>query len=108
MLRKLGIVLTVIALGMTSIQTDAFARGSGHGGGSGGHIGGGGDFGGGQSGARGYGMDRGAFNSRASGLRLHDQARLRPGFGNDSGWSDSCFSHPYGYRYPHCYDGYFF
>ena len=130
MLRKLGIVLTVIALGMTSIQTDAFARGGGGGGGHGGgfggaaHIGGGGfggghfgggQFGGGrafsgeQFGAPGHmGMDRGALNSRASGLRLHDRGRFRPGFGNDSGWYDSCWSHPYNYRYPQCYDGYFF
>ena len=96
MLRKLEIVLTIIALGMTSIQTHAFARGGD--GGSGGHIGGG------QSGAPGYGMDRGAFDSRASGL--HD--RGRSGFGNDSGLSNSCWSRPYSYRYPHCYDGYFF
>jgi hypothetical protein len=96
MLRRLGIALTVIALGMTAIQTDAFARGHGRGSGGGGHIG-----------APGYvGMDR-AFNSRASGLRLHDRARLQPGFGNDPGWSGPCFSHPYSYR-THCDDGSFF
>lgn len=48
MLRKLGIVLTVVALGMTSAQTSAFARGGGGGGGHGGGFGGGGGhFGGG-------------------------------------------------------------
>ena len=147
MLRKLGIVLTVIALAMTSIQTDAFARGGGGGGGHGGGFGGGGHgggfgggghggglgggghtggggfggghfgggqfgggraFSGGQFGAPGHmGMDRGALNSRASGLRLHDRGRFRPEFGNDSGWYYSCWN-PYNYRYPHCYNGYFF
>jgi hypothetical protein len=53
MLRKMGIVLAVVALGMTVMQTDAFARGGGggsggHGGGGGGHMGGG--FGGGHMG----------------------------------------------------------
>lgn len=101
MLRKLGIVLTVVAVGMASIQTDAFARG--HGGGSGGD---GRALSGAPSGAPGYGMDRGAFNSRASSLRLHDRGRL-PGFGNDPGWSGPCFNHPYSYR-SHCDDGSFF
>jgi hypothetical protein len=99
MLRRLGIALTVIALGMTSIQTDAFARGGRHRGGSGG---------GGHIGAPGYvGVDRGAVNSRAIGLRLHDRGRLQPGFGNDPSWSGPCFSHPYSYR-SNCDDGSFF
>ena len=61
MLRKIGIVLTVIALGMTAVQTDAFARGGGgggHGGGGGGHgggFGGGHGFGGGFGGGHGFG-----------------------------------------------------
>lgn len=58
MLRKVGIVLTVIALGMTAVGTDAFARGGGggggRGGGGGGHFGGGG-FGGGHFGGGGFG-----------------------------------------------------
>ena len=118
MLRKFGILLTVIALGMTSIQTDAFARGGGRGhigggGFAGGHFGGG-QFGGGrafsggQFGAPGHrGVDRGAFNSRASGLRFHDRRRFQRGFGNDPGWSGPCFSHPYSYR-SDCDDGSFF
>jgi hypothetical protein len=54
MLRKVGIVLTVIALGMTAVGTDAFARGGG--GGGGGHFGGGGGgFGGGHFGGGGGG-----------------------------------------------------
>ena len=136
MLRKIGIVLTVIALGMTAIQTDAFARGGGggHGGGGfggGGHFGGGGfggghfgggGFGGGQSGGRGFSgghfgtpgghfaapgghfgapgqMGRG-FDSRASGLRLHDGRRFRRGFGSGGGWYDTCW--PYDYSDPYC------
>jgi hypothetical protein len=63
MLRKMGIVIAVVALGLTAIQTDAFARGGGGGGGhgggggfggGGGHFGGGG-FGGGHFGGGGFG-----------------------------------------------------
>lgn len=61
MLRKMSIVVAVIALGLTAIQTDAFARGGGGGGhgggggfGGGGHMGGGG-FGGGHFGGGGFG-----------------------------------------------------
>lgn len=140
MLRKIGIVLAVIALGMTAIQTDAFARGGGGGGGGGGHgggggfgggghgggFGGGGHFGGGGFGGGGHfggggfgggrgfsgghfaapgqmGVGRGGFNSRPSGLRLHDGRRFRRGFGNDWGY-DSCWPDYYGYN--SCYYDY--
>jgi hypothetical protein len=123
MLRKIGIGLTVLALGLSAIQTDAFARGGGgghgfggggHGFGGGGHAFGGGGhaFGGGMA-SRGFsggplgapgrmGMGRGGFESRQSGLRLHDGPRFRRGFGNTWGWYDSC--PPYDPNYPYCYD----
>jgi hypothetical protein len=52
MLRKMSIILAVIALGMTAIETDAFARGGG--GGGGGHGGGGGGGHGGGFGGGGH------------------------------------------------------
>jgi hypothetical protein len=127
MLRKVGIVLTVIALGMTAVGTDAFARGGGGGGGGhgggggfgggGGHFGGGG-FGGGHfggggfAGGRGFGGGMGAgrfaapgihggFNTRNSGMRFNGGRGLRRGYGN--GWyGDTCW--PYDYTNPYCYD----
>ena len=129
-LRKIGIVLTVIALGMTAIQTDAFARGGGGGGFGGGHGGGfgggghggfggggrfgggglgGGHFGAGQFGGRGFPgghfaapdqMGRGGFTTRNSAMRLQRGRGFRRGFGNDWGWYDSCS--PYDYGYPYC------
>jgi hypothetical protein len=128
MLRKVGIVLTVIALGLTAVGTDAFARGGGGGGhgggfGGGGHFGGGG-FGGGHFGGGGFAGGRGfggghiggmsaghfaapgihgGFNTRNSGMRFHDGRRFRRGFGNEGGWyDDTCW--PYDYTNPYCYD----
>ena len=65
MLRKIGIVLTVIALGMTAVQTDAFARGGGGGGHGGGGGGGGGGFGGG---GHGFGGGRGGGHGFGGGF----------------------------------------
>lgn len=118
MLRKVGIVLTVIALGMTAVGTDAFARGGGGGGhgggggfGGGGHFGGGGfggaRIGGGFAGSRGLSGGqfaapgiRGGFATRNSGLRLHDGRGFRRGVGSDWGWYDNCW--PYDYSYTSC------
>ena len=115
MLRKIGIVVAVIALGVASVQTTAFARGGGGGGGGGhfggggfggggGHIGGfggGGHFGGGGGFAgRGFG---GGFTSRNVGGHFagpglaRGHRFVRPfGFGGgDWGWY--CNQWPYGY-----------
>jgi hypothetical protein len=131
MLRKVGIVLTVIALGMTAVGTDAFARGGGGGGGhgggggfggGGGHFGGGG-FGGGHFGGGGFAGGRGfggghiggmgagrfgapgihgGFSTRNSGMRFQDGRRFRRGFGNGGWYDDTCW--PYDYTNPYCYD----
>ena len=130
MLRKIGIVLTVIALGLSAVPADALARGGGGGGhgggggfGGGGHgsgfggvgrgfggAGGGSHFGGGFAGGGSAGMHFGApgrigggpgrFESRASGLRFHDGRHFRRGFAVDPGWYDSCW--PYEYDNPYC------
>ena len=113
MLRKVGIVLTVIALGMTAVGTDAFARGGGGGHGGGGHFGGGGGFGAGarmgvfaagtgisgghMAGSGRMGLGRGAFNSRPSGLRSEGRGNLR----NVQGGWGGC-NMPYDYRYQNC------
>jgi hypothetical protein len=120
MLRKMTIVLAVIAMGMTAVHTDAFARGGGGGGGGhggggfgGGHMGGGG-FGGGHMGAgfsggrigglggaqfggAQFGGIHGGFTTRNSGLRSQDRRGFRRGgVGGDWGWCD----------WPYEYDGY--
>jgi hypothetical protein len=131
MLRKVGIVLTVIALGMTAVGTDALARGGGGGGGGhgggggfggGGHMGGGGfgggHMGGGFGGARiggGFAGSRGmggthfaspgvhsGLTSRPSGMRLQGGRHFRRGFGGGGWYDDSCWS--YDYTNPYCYD----
>src|SRR5882724_5945642 len=113
MLRKIGIVVAVIALGVASVGTTAFARGGGGGGGGhsggggfggGGHIGGfggGGHFGGGGFAGRGFGG--GGFTSRNVGGHFagpglaRGHRFVRPfGFGGDD-WGWSCNQWPYGY-----------
>src|ERR1700730_15868134 len=115
MLRKIAIVLAVIAMGMTAIQTDAFARGGGGGGGGhggggggghGGGFGGGGDFGGGGfGGGRGLagghfggghmGAGRG-FTTHESGLRDRGGRGFRRGFGYGD-WGEYCNDYTYDY-----------
>ena len=116
MLRKVGIMLTVIALGMTAVGTDAFARGGGGGGGHGGfggaHMGGGfggARIGGGFAGSRGLGGGqfaapgvRGGLTTRPSGMRLQNGRHFRRGFGGGGWYDDSCWS--YDYTNPYCYD----
>jgi len=100
MLRKIGIVLTVIAVGMTMIQTEAFARrGGGHGGSrGGGHVSASQGISRGHFAAPGrVRAGRGALDSRPSGLRSRD------GWGSPGGqgsWG-GC-NMPYDYRYQDC------
>lgn len=113
MLRRIGIVLTVIAVTSTGIAGGAWARGGGGHIGGGGHVGGGftgGQMGGGFGGGRGplagnsgerLGSGRDAFTSRPSGLRLHDGRRGAPRYGSGWGSYDNCW--PYDYTNPYCY-----
>jgi hypothetical protein len=131
MLRKVGIVLTVIALGMTAVGTDAFARGGGGGGGhgggggfgGGGHMGGGlggghmgglggGGFGGGRIGG-GFAGSRGMGGAHFAAPGIHGGLTSRPSGmrlhngrqfrrGGYGGWYDDSCS-PYDYANPYCY-----
>jgi hypothetical protein len=127
MLRKMSIIAAVLALSLTAVQTDAFARGGGgggHGGGGGGHGGGfgggghfgGGGFGGGHFGGGGFGgghfgggrvgVARGGFASRNTGLRVRGDRGFRRGYGwGGWGWDDWCDGYPYAgyYGSGYCY-----
>ena len=94
MLRKIAIVLALIAVGMTAVQTDAFARGGGGGGGGGfvevpyaGHV----------------AVVPGGFTTRDSGLHVRGGRGLRRGFGGGD-WGYDCNGRPYDYDYGYsCY-----
>jgi hypothetical protein len=121
MLRKIGIILAVVTIGMGAIQTEALARGGGggghFGGGGGGHFGGGGGrfggghFAGGRVGGGGHfgnmGGGRMAFagvgrSGRVGGFGRHGRRFGRGGWG---GWGyDACWPYDYAYDYnPYCY-----
>ena len=95
MLRKVGIVLTVIALGMTAVGTDAFARGGG-GGGGGGHGGGGGFGGGGHMGGGGFGGGHmgGGFGGGRIGGGGFGGAHIGGGFAGSRGLGGGQFAAP--------------
>jgi hypothetical protein len=85
MLRKMSVIAAVIALGMTAVQTDAFARGGGGGGGGHGGGGGGGGHGGGFGGGghMGGGFGGGHIGGGFGGARIgggHFGAPMARGF----------------------------
>lgn len=115
MLRKIGIVVSVIAVTSAGIADAAFARAGGGQPGGGGHIGGGftsgplgGQFGGERGPSAGHfggpgrrEPGREAFTSQPSGLHLRDGRRVAPAYRSDWGWYGNCW--PYDYINPHCY-----
>jgi|SRR5882724_10063390 len=124
MLRKMSIAFAVIALSITAVHTNAFAR-YGGGGSGGGHVGGfggahigafAGGYGGGHVGAFGAGrvgayggnrfVGRGGFVTHPSVLHFHDRRVLRHGWGG-WGWGVGgwCDDWPYGNNdnYGDCY-----
>jgi hypothetical protein len=106
MLRRTMIVLATAAALTGGLTADAFARGGGHMGGGGIHMGGG--FSGGRMGGGGVhlggGIGRGIAAQRFAGARGgFDHARRFRGFGNFGFYDYGCgYGYPYQYPYS-CY-----